>query len=131
MRNALVAFSIALVAVAISPQADTTDHAPTEAQCQADVRLWLSQVDDYFRAVIAHADQETPNRTDVSRLPIQQLSKRVIEMSDCESVDPKGADVYAQVENELESARKDRYESFVIRHKLEHQLFQEDAAGIR
>jgi hypothetical protein len=120
-----------LAALVASPQADSPDHAPTAAQCLADVRLWQEQITEYQAASIDHVQRGTPNNTAVVHQPVQQLARRAVEMGECATVDPSNANDYDGALVDYESARKDRYEQFVIRHKLEHQLFQEDAAGIR
>lgn len=131
MRNMLSAVSVLLATLIALPQVNPSDHAPPVAQCQADMRLWLEQVSDYSGALIDHVQKGTPNNSDISRLQIPQLAKRIVEMGECGAVDPPNLSAYQDVESELESARKDRYEQFVVRHKLESQLLREDAAGIR
>jgi len=131
MKNLYAAILMVLAALVASPQVDPSDHAPTAAQCQADMRLWLEQVKDYDSALIDHVQKGTPNNSDLSRLQVQQLARRTVEMGECAAVDPGNLSVYQDVESGLDSIRKDRYEQFVIRHKLEAQLLREDAAGIR
>ena len=71
MRNTILAFALLLCACMAVAQQDPI-HAPTVAQCQADQRLWLSQM-------------EPEHQT----LPIwSAMAERIAEMDSCGKVDP-------------------------------------------
>jgi hypothetical protein len=52
-------------------------------------------------------------------------------MRKCVIVDPEKEDGYNQTASELDSAIKDRYVMFVVRHNLVRQFTLEDEAGKR
>jgi hypothetical protein len=131
MRNLLVAMALALGVFVGSPLADTKDHAPTVVQCIADLNLWRSQINEYMDAETAHIKAGTPNKSDVMTLTMRQLNDRAFEMGECAVVDPSKEDEYDKQLNQYSEAREDRYVSFVRRHHLEKQLYQEDEAGMR
>jgi hypothetical protein len=90
-------------------------HAPTVAQCQADQRLWLS-------------DLEEPHNS----LPVYAvLGQWNVEMSVCETVDPDNFWKYYNTRGEISSERVIRLVDFLDRHNLTDQFKAEGAAGKR
>lgn len=90
------------------------EHAPTVAQCQADQRLWLPQIE-----------------SSDSTLTYDVLSQRASEMSDCASVDPPNNVRYVNTYSEATAVRLMRLSHYVQRHELWMQFEAEDAAGKR
>ncbi len=95
------------------------DHAPTVAQCQADQRLWAS---DLYDGNVKEA---------VSKLSFQTLQIRVSEMGDCVFVDEERAQHYANLGGSYGLVMAKRLKNFVERHDLTAQFLAEDAAGKR
>jgi hypothetical protein len=131
MRNLVLCVVLGVTTLAIEPQAAVQDHAPTVEQCVADMRLWSSQMTDYWIADTARMKSGTPNKSEVMGLTIRQLSERSSEMLECISVDPSGRDDYKQEASEYNAAYNDRFERFIVRHHLMDQVLKEDKAGIR
>jgi hypothetical protein len=91
------------------------EHAPTVAQCQADQRLWLSNL---------KGAQDT--------LPIWGvLSQWEQEMRDCEKVDTDNFRKYNNTQVEIRAEKMSRLLEFLDRHNLVEQFKQEDAMGQR
>ena len=91
------------------------EHAPTVAQCQADQRLWFSEL-------------EEPE----PKLPVFDVIREWShEMRDCEKVDPENKLRYYNVEGEVEAEKVRRLAAFIDRHGLWGQFKTEDAAGKR
>jgi hypothetical protein len=92
------------------------EHAPTATQCQADQRLWLSQL-------------ETP--TGPADVQYSTLVKWVDELQKCTVVDPDRASEYENTRNETLFVEATRQSSFIQRHGLFPQFLAEDKAGKR
>jgi hypothetical protein len=89
-------------------------HAPTVAQCQADQRLWLSNLED------------SP------KLPAYDtLTKWEAEMMDCQTVDPDNKAKYYNTLEEASEVAGLRLMNFVTRHNLWAQFYAEDSSGKR
>jgi hypothetical protein len=97
-------------------------HAPTAAQCQADIAVWKGE-----------------NKAHIESLPVHDLIVRAQEMKECVDVLADGkAKGWA---DEIETAMTveliygqhiaHRYLDFLVRHRLEQQMADEDAAGQR
>jgi hypothetical protein len=116
-----------------TPLAWAQEHAPLAAQCQADVALWNDKDKqlEYEKAEKAKAQYDTPNRTEINKLSFRELSQRVVEMGECESVDPPRFEDYYQTMTFYSEVVSDRFRSFVHRHHLFEQLIREDAEGQR
>ena len=92
------------------------EHAPTVAQCQADQRLWLSEIED----------------TDSTTQPLFSiLGQRSHEMSQCEDVDPANRFKYYNTHSEIIAAQTGRMYHYLVRHDLWGRFLTEDAMGLR
>jgi hypothetical protein len=92
------------------------EHAPTVAQCQADQRLWLSQLEG----------------NDRSKLPeFYVLLDETKEMDACQKVDPPNEQSYYNTGAEMDAEREQRYFHFIQRHNLQDKFIEEDRAGMR
>ena len=100
--------------VLIASGAGQIEHAPTVAQCQADQRLWYSQ--------IQHGD---------SSLKYEVLRDRVDEMITCNDVDPPHTTDYYNTASLNMAAIATRMGHFIQRHQLWDKFLEEDAAGKR
>jgi hypothetical protein len=90
------------------------EHAPTVDQCQADQRLWLSQIEG-----------------DNSKLSFDVLRQMAGEMDKCSEVDPANERRYYGTMAEASAAMALRLSKFIERHQLWAQFEAEDAAGKR
>ena len=91
------------------------EHAPTVAQCQADQKLWLAELED--------------NR--VRDVKYFALADWKIEMRKCESADSENRRKYETTESEVLAAQASRQSDFIDRHGLFHQFIVEDEEGKR
>jgi hypothetical protein len=91
------------------------EHAPTVAQCQADQRLWLSELEESAPHLPAY---------DV-------LTQWQVEMRDCKNVDPSNYWTYYNTQSEIGAEKSSRMKDFLDRHDLWTQFKQEDTAGKR
>ena len=91
------------------------EHAPTVAQCQADQRLWLSQLEG----------------KDKSTLGFYVFTDMAVEMESCSEVDPPNATKYYNTESEATATQAKRMSKFIQRHQLWEKFLAEDAAGKR
>ena len=110
--------AILILAVAL-PQGVTlagqVEHAPTVATCQADQRLWLSELEE-----------------DVPKLPkFEVLMQWDHEIRDCQEVDPENRLKYYNTSVEIHAEQFTRVTNFIDRHGLWNQFEAEDAAGKR
>jgi hypothetical protein len=114
-------------------QGQTEEHAPTVAQCQADLAAWYNagMYIEYNKAEAARPNFDTPNRSPINKIPLTELSRRRDEMADCFYVDSSRRTEYRDAMNLYDFLRADRFKSFVLRHNLLEQLIREDAAGER
>jgi hypothetical protein len=112
MKRLLVLSVFVLTAVGQDVQ-----HAPTVAQCQADQRLWLSEIEE-------HGDSP--------RLPkFLEVDERRLEMLACKAVDPENRWRYYNTAAEIESLQEHRLNDFIARHDMWQKFLDEDAAGKR
>jgi hypothetical protein len=109
------------------------EHAPTVAQCQADIAIWgdTNLEIEYRDATAAFLSVGTPNKSKVNNLGLDKVVARMTEMDDCGKVDPQGLVKYSNAAAFYEAAFKDRFVGFVKRHNLLPQLKLEDAQGKR
>lgn len=109
------------------------EHAPTAAQCQADVAVWGDEKmqTEYLDAETAFIKNGTPNKTDVAKLPFGELQARIMEMGDCMKVDPQRLEKYHDALAFYHSVGGDRLFRFITRHILWPQFNLEDAQGKR
>jgi hypothetical protein len=106
-----LAFAVLILTASLAGQ---VEHAPTVAQCQADQRLWLSQVED-----------------NDSSLKYDALNDMAVEMGRCTKVDPPNEIRYDNVYSEATAVRLMRLKHFLVRHQLWSKFIEEDAAGKR
>ena len=90
------------------------EHAPTVAQCQADQRLWRSQLDK-----------------DASSLKYVALRKMAEEMIACDTVDLPNHQDYYDTATVASMNIALRTSAFIQRHQLWNDFLEEDAAGKR
>jgi len=109
-----VALAVFVLTASVTAQ---VEHAPTVAQCQADQRLWLAQVED-----IDH-------RSDLPKF--FEINDRMKEMGECEKVDPVNRRRYSDTQCELGAEQTLRLMKFIQRHNLLDQFTDEDAVGKR
>jgi hypothetical protein len=130
MKPKTLTFFVILFVV---PTATGQQHAPTAAQCQADVAVWgdSSLRTAYNEAQTAYVTNQTPNKTDVAKLDFQEVNDRQSEMIICTKVDTQNFDKYFDAMGFYHSVLADRLFNFVTRHNLWAQLKSEDAQGMR
>ena len=90
------------------------EHAPTVEQCQADQRLWLSEVEDSNPAT--HTLYAT-------------LDQRSVEMERCRKVDTANQHKYYNAESEMTAEQTLRMKHYLMRHDLWMKFMTEDALG--
>ncbi|MBZ5698408.1 MAG: hypothetical protein LAN18_07655 [Acidobacteriia bacterium] len=117
----------------IVPRATGQEHAPTAAQCQADVAVWgdSSLETEYNEAQTTFVNSGTPNKTDVAKLGWDEVTARQNEMITCVKVDRENFAKYLDAMRFYHSVMADRLFNFVTRHNLWSQLKSEDAQGKR
>jgi hypothetical protein len=86
---------------------------------------------EYFNAQTAHVKYGTPNKTDLNKLPIDEVVGRINEMGDCQEVDAGNEKKYLETLDFYSEVQKDRVLDFMTRHKLWPQFRAEDARGLR
>ena len=119
MRNTILAFALLLCACMAVAQQDPI-HAPTVAQCQADQRLWASQINDGSKDWAHSANN-------VSAVTLVAWGNELVV---CEAVDPDNQD-YAKTLRCTHSVISYRMNDFIQRHGMSGQFFAEDKAGKR
>jgi len=125
MRKTILAAAILFVAPTFAQE---VQHAPTAAQCQADAALWNSQKTDFF---ITYKNTQDVRNTIIEKLTAKELFARSNEMFDCASVDSgRAKDYFATQDTYIELFLR-RMNSFIQRHDLMDQFYQEDEAGAR
>lgn len=97
-----------------APLTGQVEHAPTVAQCQADQRLWRSQLDK-----------------DASSLKFGALRNMAGEMIACDTVDPPNHQDYYATAADASVNTAMRMSAFIQRHQLWDEFLAEDAAGKR
>jgi hypothetical protein len=111
MKRILILSVFVLVAVG---QSQDVKHAPTVAQCQADQRLWLSELE-----------------SDATSITFTTLRDWIIEMGDCRKIDPVHDWAYYNTYGEASGIGGLRMMTFIKRHELWDKFLAEDAAGKR
>ncbi len=91
------------------------ENAPTMEQCHADVKLWMFH------------DGQHDTKQDVT---FSQLSDRMEEMANCESVDQPWFQLYSIVFTQTSAEYEQRLMRFIKRHGLMRKLMDEDAKGL-
>ena len=97
--------------------AGQVEHAPTVEQCQADQRLWVSEI-----------EAENSSRPLPAFDIVTQWGQ---EMLKCEKVDPDNEWRYYNTAGEICGEKEVRLINFLHRHDLWNQFKAEDAAGKR
>jgi hypothetical protein len=130
MRTMVIAILILATAPAFAQQ---IEHAPTAAQCQADVAVWYSPEasTEYQKAQTAWTTDHKPNRTPGGKMKVMEAIARMDEMFDCQLVDPQKEDLYYRAGNFYYGIYADRAINFISRHQLWPEFRKEDAAGLR
>jgi hypothetical protein len=127
------AFILGLFFTISATSALAQQHAPTVAQCQADVALWgaTNMETEYNKAETAHTNVGTPNPTNLDKLPLDEIASRQVEMGDCARVDEGNYQQYYDANTFYYGIFASRVISFVKRHGLWDQMKAEDTKGIR
>lgn len=107
---------LGLEGIATPVRAQEAKHAYTVEQCRADQRLWLAKLEivNGFPAVSA-----------------KELAVWVVEMGECQKIDPARREPYARTRCEAIDAQATRLFRFIERHNLFGQYLDEDAQGKR
>lgn len=105
-------------------------HAPSLEQCRADLSVWYS-VSVRFEYANEILSGVTPKNAEIAKLPIKEVAARQTETYQCSNVDSVNAQRYREAGEFYYIVYAQRFVSFVKRHGLEQQLFQEDDAGQR
>lgn len=114
MKNALPFLLLTVTSIG-GGQTSTIQHAPTAAQCHADLRLWWDE-----------------SRTTIESLQAGTLEEREREMQACASVlQGNEASDSSSLKGIYDGHLAKRMESFLIRHGLLGQFAEEDAKGAR
>jgi hypothetical protein len=122
-----------LAALSFASVTSAQQHAPLAAQCQADLGLWTAdaQKTAYLAAEIEHMNNATPNKSEINKFTLREITSRADEMGQCADVDTANENQYRDTQNFYLEVIHDRFTSFVRRHHLWQQLIAEDAAGAR
>jgi hypothetical protein len=91
--------------------AGQVEHAPTVAQCQADQRLWLSQIE-----------------AGASTATYGVLSNMAVEMNNFADVDPDNEKRYRNTMSESIATQELRLAKFVHRHQLWNKFLEEECS---
>jgi hypothetical protein len=121
----LITCAVLLFATAI---AQAQQHAPTKAQCDADLNLWSAGL-----MTGAHGDWALRND---AKIGFVEIVKEVQEMGVCEGAymagEKLGSGPYADLAKILDSILETRLIAFMKRHPdVFKQFVDEDAAGLR
>jgi hypothetical protein len=115
--------------------ANAQEHAPTAAQCQADVAVWgdssMEMETEYNKAQTAFVNDNTPNKTDTAKLGLDEIIARQGEMANCMKVDRPSFNRYYDTQQFYHSILMDRLFDFIKRHNLMEQVKLEDSRGER
>jgi hypothetical protein len=115
-RQRFLVLVLTCVILTASLVGQDVQHAPTVAQCQADQRLWDSEI-------------MNKSRDDLPVVGI--LQKQTSEMRDCLSVDPPHQFQYIVTTDEIDAEELIRTLHFLQRHNMMADFKTEDAAGKR
>ena len=130
MRTIAITILILATAPAFAQQ---VEHAPTAAQCQADVAVWYSaeMSTEYLNAQTAWITDRKPNKTPAGKMKVSEAIARMNEMFDCRLVDEEKSDLYQRAGNFYYGIYADRAIDFIGRHHLWPEFRKEDAEGLR
>jgi hypothetical protein len=129
---------LGLIAVLFAIPTFAQQHAPTAEVCKADVAVWYNaeMATEYYKAQQALVEDTAPNRTDIAKLPVQEVIARMNEMYDCARADvPEGVDPqtnrYFQAGHFYHEVFSSRAMQFIHRHGLWDEFLKEDSSGKR
>jgi len=106
---------VMLAMFSMSAVAQDIQHAPTAAQCQADIAVWKAE-----------------SKVDIEALAVNTLVGRANELSDCSKVlVGDGSELARTLRAVYDQHIENRYAHFVMRHGLGQQMVDEDAKGAR
>jgi len=108
----ILAFAVVLLAASLTGQ---VEHAPTVAECQADQRLWLADLEGQREHLPGFA----------------VLGEWNHEMDNCQKVDTDNRWKYYNTSGEVDAEKLVRLINFLNRHDLYQKFKEEDAAGKR
>jgi hypothetical protein len=113
MRNAFMFLLLMVTSVAWG---QSIQHAPTEEQCRADLRLWWAE-----------------DKATISSLPAYTLQGRIVEMGHCVQVLPGNTESLNAISEVdiYDSHLQRRLFNFLTRHNQMQQFVKEDSAGAR
>lgn len=106
-----------------SVSAQEVKHAPTVEQCRADMRQWLSKLEEPIQLPRTGAAADDVN--------FQELDGWAQEMFVCHNVDPPFDGDYFNTAGEIAALEVKRLRNFLLRHNLWNQFLAEDAQGKR
>jgi hypothetical protein len=111
MKKTLVIVAL----LTMGAMAQDIKHAPTAAQCQADIAVWKAE-----------------SKVDIEALALNTLLGRANELSDCSKVLVSDGSDWAQTMRAVYDQHiEKRYVHFLMRHGLGQQMVDEDAKGAR
>jgi hypothetical protein len=115
----------------IIPVTGQVEHATTPEQCRADADAWdiptrsaLAPNEDAFRDLAIFMVFKSP-------VPTKTMDARIAEFDECIKTDGNQANRYSQAGRAYTSAKLGRMASFMQRHNLMEQFYQEDDQGKR
>ena len=125
--------ALAICYLALARGACSQEPIPTVEVCRADYATWhdTTEMKNYYVQETQHISNGTTNTNPIVRLSVRQISRQLIEMSMCISVDVPNKDNYYEMQRFFDDVLTDRYRSFLARHNLWQQFTLEDAAGER
>ena len=106
---------VGFLLLAVSSIVGQSEDVLTAEQCQADQRLWLSQLED--------SNFKLPSYDTVANWHREMIA--------CETVDPGNSFKYYNTQSEIASDKSNRLKHFLDRHGLWKQFEQEDLEGKR
>jgi hypothetical protein len=126
---------LTVLVIVLLPAMNAQQHAPTPDVCRADLAVWGNHA-----AELAWFRVDTPDRagnsnesskTVIDMLSFKEISSRILEMGDCQSVDPARENSYFETMSFYQQVQGSRYLHFIERHNLMVQFGQDDDAGKR
>jgi hypothetical protein len=116
---AAVVLGAAAVVLSVSGQSRKASPAPTVAQCQSDLKLYVSKL------------EVAPAQSGTADVPFRNLIAWGDEMQVCQTVDSQHTDTYYAVGAEVHAEQSLRMFHFLNRHNFSLQFLAEDEAGKR
>jgi hypothetical protein len=113
-------------AIAAMVEAQEVEHAPTVEMCRADYALWsdASLMKSYYEADAKSRKHVSEDSDEISRLSIDEIAARAVEMSDCLKADADSNDrlKYRLASDFYNGVFGSRLEHFIERHNLAKQV---------